>query len=242
MPELPSRRYFTTQQLAEHWNKPVDEIDHFYSERGLRRAFRLSQEPISIDGTWVTGGEIRVQIHESGRQHIDEWVYIEKLSETARSEGALLIGMKPDYPHPEINGEKTVFVEGPVKRVSIQDFSGNVLSVIRAKNRNPLEIELGFLDLEPVVTIEEVERIEQQTPLEANNSLSKNEREKLQRVIALLAEELSKKTPLFQKSDKPNYQALGDAIAEHLPDGETFPKPSTIRKEISKAYKSLFPD
>jgi hypothetical protein len=106
MPELPSRRYFTTQQLAEHWNKPVDEIDHFYSERGLRRAFRLSQEPISIDGTWVTGGEIRVQIHESGRQHIDEWVYIEKLSETARSEGALLIGTKPEYPHPEIDGEK----------------------------------------------------------------------------------------------------------------------------------------
>jgi hypothetical protein len=89
-------------------------------------------------------------------------------------------------------------VEGPVKRVSIQDFSGNVLSVIRAKNRNPLEIELGFLDLEPVVTIEEVERIEQQKPLEPSNSLSVNEREKLQRVIALLAEELSKKSSLFQ--------------------------------------------
>ena len=242
MPGLPSRRYFTTQQLAEHWNKPVDEIYHFYSERGLRQAFRLSQEPISIDGTWVTGGEIRVQIHESGRQHIDEWVYIGESSETARSEGALLIGMKPDYPHPEIKGEYPVFVEGPVERVSIQDFSGNLLSVIRAKNRNPLEIELGFLELEPVVTIEEVERIEHQKPLEANNSLSENEREKLQRVIALLAEELSKKATLFQKSDKPNYEALGKAIAKHLPDGETFPKASTIRKEISKAYKSLFPD
>ena len=154
MPGLPSRRYFTTQQLAEHWNKPVDEIYHFYSERGLRQAFRLSQEPMSIDGAWVTGEEIRVQIHESGRQHTDEWVYIEKISEATRSEGALLIGMKPDYPHPEINGEKTVFVEGLVKRVSIQDFSGNLLNVILAKNTNPLEIELGFLDQEPVVTIE----------------------------------------------------------------------------------------
>ena len=86
MPELPSRRYFTTKQLAEYWNKPVDEIHYFYSERGLRQAFRLSREAKSIDGTQVTEEEINVHIHKSGKQHTDGRVYI-KYSKRGRAAG-----------------------------------------------------------------------------------------------------------------------------------------------------------
>lgn len=238
MSDVPNRKFFSDQQLAEYWGKPREEIEHFVAEIGLRRAFRLSKEKISIGGKFIRGDEISVTVIKSGKTHKDEWLYIEQISEARRSETSVLVGDRPEYPHPEIAGEQSVWVEGPVRRVAIEDFAGQPLSVVY--ENKPMELELGFLDQEPVVTIEEVERIEQGKPLSVVNSVSGVEKETLLRVIALLTLELSDRVPKFKSSeDKPNSSQIAKSIHKRLPEGEDSPKVDTIRKKIADAMNSL---
>ena len=126
MPELPSRRYFTTKQLAEYWNKPEDDIEHYFAEFGLRRAFRVSKEKLSINESDVGSDKIRVQFVENSQKYAQEWLYICEGEETPRNKAALLIGLEPGY----FNSVLEVWVGDPVTRANVEGFAHEKLEVV----------------------------------------------------------------------------------------------------------------
>jgi len=81
-------------------------------------------------------------------------------------------------------------------------------------------------------------------PSTADDDLLEREKDGLQRVIALLAVELSKKDRRYRHGEppdqKPNFKGIGDLIHRNLPNGEKSPAADTIRRKISEAYGSLF--
>jgi len=240
MPELPARRYFTAKQLAQYWNKPQDDIEHYLAEFGLRRAFRLSKEKLSINESEVGSDKIRVQFVENSQKYAQEWLYICDGEETPRNKAALLIGLEPGY----FNSDLEVWVGDPVTRVTVEGFDHEKLEVVNQDTSTLLELELGELEL--VVTLEEANRFEEKwlQPSTADDDLLGREKDGLQRVIALLAVELSKKDRRYMHGEppdqKPNFKGIGDLIHKNLPNGEKSPAADTIRRKISEAYGSLF--
>ena len=91
MPGLPTRRYFNTQQLAEHWNKPEDDIEHYFAEFGLRRAFRVSKEKLSINESDLGSDKIRVQFVENSQKYAQEWLSICEGEETPSDLSPILV-------------------------------------------------------------------------------------------------------------------------------------------------------
>lgn len=234
MPNLPGRRYFTTQELAEHWGKTIEDIEHYFKEFGLRRALRLSEQRLSIGRDEIESS--RISFHGAGGAQFDHqhWLYVGDYVEVERSEAALLVGEQPGYFHPDSDK----WVDGPVRRIAIEGFDGQPLEVM--VDTGTVGLELGEIDL--VVTLDEINRFEGEwSEVEDQEvSISGRERDTLYRVIALLAIELSKRSPKFELADKPNYLTIAESVEQHLPPGETSPKVDTIRKKISDSYRSLF--
>ena len=81
----------------------------------------------------------------------------------------------------------------PVTRVTVEGFAHEKLEVVLQNTSTLHELELGELEL--VVTSEEAKRFEEKwlQPSTADEDLLGHEKDGLQRVIALLAVELSKK-------------------------------------------------
>ncbi|MBO6558624.1 MAG: hypothetical protein JJ957_19150 [Pseudomonadales bacterium] len=241
MPNLPGRRYFTTQELAEHWGKTAEEIEHYFKEFGLRRAFRLSEQRLSIGGDEIESFQISLQDATGAAFDHQHWLYVVDSIEVEQSEAAVLVGEKPGYFHPDFE----TWVDDPVRRVSVEDFEQRPAKLMLTTESRALDIEMGLVDL--YVPLEETERFENHwdETLSAPEPLSNKERDTLSRIIARLALELSKKDKRCRHGEeggKPNYQGIGEVIVRNLPEGESTPSVRTIRDKLKIAQQSLFSD
>ncbi|MBN6741264.1 hypothetical protein JKG47_12100 [Acidithiobacillus sp. MC6.1] len=239
--QLPEPDYYTLEEVAQRWGMNQDQLLRLGMEEKINIAFEVRNAMSLLSLNSGADSHLLVEVAQllglpDGSPPESECVTSVRFDGIAHLHPSALRGLLL------LKGPSIHAVDVLLTGVSLYD--PKRASQSKKLIKIPRQLTLLLLNDAPlskdklIILTDEITRIERQhevaSQAHAEEALNTKEKEKLQAIIAAMAQIVAERAPAYKRGDAPNASQIADLICQ---TGLVDRKQETIAKEISNAWK-----